>query len=323
MSGRAKINPKLTIIDGMEHLNFTFWNIHGYTSKIIGNKFFDDEFLGTFGQDHIVALAELHMDSAPSIPGFTLIPQKIRKKIHKGPKISGGLALFAKTEYAHLVKLVQNKNEDSIWVKLRKEDTGDPSDIYLGTIYLSPSRNENSNRESLASLESFFQELNEFRRKGDFNAHTSKLPDFIESDKLDEEFGIYNDDKPLLRNSEDNKIPNDRGKYLLDLCKAYDMLIVNGRKTGDMFGKYTSFQWNGSRVVDYVLSDRNQIQKILDFKVGSFRPWLSDHCPLQYKLSLKRPIKAQLQGEDDSCIDPPDRFFGTNHRKTSLRSILN
>ena len=91
------------------------------------------------------------------MPGFSLIKQKIRKKVHKGPKIAGDLALFAKIEYAQFVKPVHNRNEDSIWVKLGREDTGGPMDIYIGTLYISPPRHEQSSSERQASLESFFQ----------------------------------------------------------------------------------------------------------------------------------------------------------------------
>ena len=111
-------------------------------------------------------------------------------------------------------------------------------------------------------MESFFQEARKFKDvgrvklQGDFNAYTSNLPDFIEGDKTDRDMGIEIVSTPIPRNSEDSKCTNERGKDLLDLCKASDMLIVNSRKSGDIFGKYTSFQWNGSRVVDYVISER-------------------------------------------------------------------
>ena len=217
LDAKRKPNPHTTA--GVpNHLNVTFWNIHGHKSKLIGNKLSDNEFVETFRDDHIVGLVELHMDSTPSIQGFKLIKQKIRKKIHKGPKISGGLALFVRSEYAHLVKPIQNENDDSIWVQLRKEDTGDGVDTYIGTLYLSPGRDEKSRDDGIASLESFFQEVREFRSKGkvflqgDFNAHTGNLPDFIVSDKSDEDLGIENDDKPLIRNSEDKKPVNERGE---------------------------------------------------------------------------------------------------------------
>ena len=43
---------------------------------------------------------------------------------------------------------------------------------------------------------------------------------------------------PNLQNSE-NKIVNQRGKELLDLCKLNRLVIINGRKTGDTFGKFS------------------------------------------------------------------------------------
>ena len=64
---------------------------------------------------------ELHTSAKPSIEAFKLVKDKIRKKIHKGPKI--GIAVFVKKELANMVKYVANNCEDSIWVKLCKEAT--------------------------------------------------------------------------------------------------------------------------------------------------------------------------------------------------------
>ena len=87
------------------------------------------------------------------------------------------------------------------------------------------------------------------------------------------------------RNSED-KTDNKRGKELIDFCKSNDMLIINGRKIGDTMGKFTSHQYNGSAVVDYVLSPVWFAHNISKFQVGKFIPWLSDHCPLHTTLTL-------------------------------------
>ena len=269
-------------------LDLAFWNIHGKTSKLIGDKFMDAEFLSIINTSQIIGLVELHTESTPIIPGFKLIKQKIQKKVHKGPKIAGGLAVFVKYEIDHMVKLVNNNNDDSIWIKIKKEETGEKEDIYIGTVYLSPLKKTDKN----SSLESFMEEISFFKTKGiiftqgDLNAHTSTLPDFLVSDKT-VTFGIENYEKHLFRNTEDRKPTNERGVCLLDLCKAYDILIVNGWKMGDLFGNFTSFQWNGSRVVDYVLTPHDDFDWISYFKVGKFRPWLSDHCPLFYNISIK------------------------------------
>ena len=102
-------------------LNISYWNIHGSNSKAIGNKLADPNFLKIISRNHIVGLAELHTNDKISLPGYKLVKQKIRTKKHKGPKIAGGLALFVKHEIDYLVQLIPNDNEDSIWIKIKKE----------------------------------------------------------------------------------------------------------------------------------------------------------------------------------------------------------
>ena len=101
----------------------SYWNIQGYKSKIVGNKLNDPEFLKIISGSDIVSLAELHADKEVYIPGFKSIKQKIRGKLFKGPKIEGGIGVFVRTEISHLVQAVPNKNNDSIWIKLKKSYT--------------------------------------------------------------------------------------------------------------------------------------------------------------------------------------------------------
>ena len=275
--------------------NILFWNIHGQVTNTVGNKFTDIEFLDVCKGFDILGIAELHTNSSPSIKGFELLKDKIRTKVHKGPKISGGIAVFAKKEIAHLVEYVPNCHEDSIWVKLCKEKTGENKDIYIGTCYISP---PNKNRkkvsefnEGLSSLERFFEEARQFNHKGeiilqgDFNARTGKEDDFISKDKFDDIFGIENEATNLPRNSEDGKVC-EKGALLLDLCKSCDYRICNGRKPGDLFGKFTSIQWNGSALVDYVITPSSNLSRVVELKSGKFCPCLSDHCPLEIKIKI-------------------------------------
>jgi hypothetical protein len=284
---------------GRSTCDVLFWNVHGQVTKTVGNKFTDDQFLNVCKNFDILGLAELHTNSKPSIKGFKLIKDKIRQKTHKGPKISGGIAVFAKKEIAHMIKHVPNKDEDSIWVKLTKETTGEMKDVYIGTCYASPaprnslakSKNSDETNDKHTSLERFFEEATQFSMKGevilqgDINARTGDLPDFLTKDKFDDYFGIVNNEKNPPRNSEDKKVC-ERGSLLLDLCRSGDYRIANGRKLGDLSGKFTSMQWNGSAVVDYVITQAANFSRVVEFKVGHFFPCLSDHCPLQYKLKI-------------------------------------
>ena len=89
-----------------------------------------------------------------------------------------------------------------------------------------------------------FQKKGEVIVQGDFNARTNVINDTIVRDKFDTIF-MGNDygDVPN-RNSEDKVQADHRGKELLELCKSLQLVVLNGRKIGDLFGKFTSLQWN-------------------------------------------------------------------------------
>ena len=53
-----------------------------------------------------------------------------------------------------------------------------------------------------------------------------------------------------------------------------------------MFDKYTSHQWNGSGVTDYLISPNTFANKLSKFSVGAYVPWLSDHCPIYATILL-------------------------------------
>ena len=123
-----------------------FWNIHGHWSKVIGDKLNDPELLETLKGIDILGMGELHADKKVSISGFVNVKQKIRKKIFSGPKIAGGIAVFVRQEVEHLVQVLENSNEDSIWIKLKKEKFGGKNDIYIGTYYVSPEGKKNKKK---------------------------------------------------------------------------------------------------------------------------------------------------------------------------------
>ena len=160
------------------------------------------------------------------------------------------------TRFCSSLHLKKNENDDSLWIKIKKELTGEREDIFIGTVYLSPYK---SNYENLKNISDLFEEILAFKEKGeviiqgDFNSRTNIDDGIIGPDKFDGSV-IINDLNIPGRNSED-KVPSDhRGKELIELCKALNLVILNGRKAGDLFGKCTSFQWNGASVVDYVLT---------------------------------------------------------------------
>ena len=104
-------------IPSAKSIKISHWNIHGVKSKTIGDKLIDDDFLNKIRDSDIIGLTELHTKEVVSIPGYKLLKQKFREKYHKGPKISGGLAVFVKNYLQNAVQHIPN--EDSIWIKVK------------------------------------------------------------------------------------------------------------------------------------------------------------------------------------------------------------
>ena len=65
---------------------------------------------------------------------------------------------------------------------------------------------------------------------------------------------MYNTEYYLPSRSNEDKIINQQGKALIELCKAVDLKIINGRYGDDRdIGSYTCYKYNGKSTVDYVL----------------------------------------------------------------------
>ena len=132
-------------IKNSSEIKICFWNVHGIKSKIIGDKLLDPEFLGNLRNSDVVSLAELHTEEeGVFLPGYRLLKQKIRKKVHKGPKIGGGIAVFVREELGDLAHVVPNTNENSIWIHIKNESEGG-RDIFIGSYYVSPETKKSKN----------------------------------------------------------------------------------------------------------------------------------------------------------------------------------
>ena len=152
--------------------------------------------------------------------------------------------------------------------------------------------------------------------QGDFNARTSNKEDIIRPDKHDQDEELDGKLTLLLRNSEDTS--DIRGEELLELCKAHKLIILNGRKTGDPWGKITSYQWNGRAVVDYVLTSCELFDSITYFKVGDYSPWVSDHCPLLFEMHSKTAPSEVIEELDEL----PKTFYIGPRNKTKYLETL-
>ena len=94
---------------------------------------------------------------------------------------------------------------------------------------------------------------------------------------------------------------------------------------GDLFGKCTSHQYNGSSAIDYLLAPVTSFEKISYFEVGDYIPWLSDHSPIYSNIRLDIEKKAPespitLHGRDqgyrwDDDCEEQFKAFLTNAKE--------
>ena len=123
---------------------------------------------------------------------------------------------------------------------------------------------------------------------GDFNSRTTSKLDYIKYDS-DNYIPLYDnyipDEQHLPSRSNQDKKSNNYGNQLIDLCTATGLRILNGRKLGDITGKFTCFQYHGRSVVDYAIANRDIFNMIEYFKVHSFRGDISDHCKISLQLN--------------------------------------
>ena len=111
------------------------------------------------------------------------------------------------------------------------------------------------------------------------------------------------------------------------------MAILNGRKTGDIFGKYTSIHWNGKAVVDYGVVPAEMYDDVCSFSVGNYSPFLSDHCPIFFEIrasSRRKPIPATNLKESPKFfkikIEDHEKLVNTlktPDMETRLSSLMN
>ena len=112
----------------------------------------------------------------------------------------------------NLVQVVENNNDDSIWIRIKKEKYEGSYDTYVGTYYMSPENNIERSRKKYDFLSTMNSEVTLFGKKGpilipvDFNSRTGVERDFVGFDKSDLELNVQNHDNQSLRNMEDKKV---------------------------------------------------------------------------------------------------------------------
>ena len=282
----------------LDSISFGSWNICGFKNKID-----DPDFLEQLEQHDIVICGETFSDNdALHIEGFKCKNIFRNKKHKKAKRNSGGVSVLTKINIAKFITPVKTTAEHFIWLKINKQLTGYPQDVYCCCAYIPPygspyyeTHPDLNLFDKLNTDLTHFGKLGHIMISGDLNSRIGRKPDTL----LDSEMNSHTDASPGMntnmpppRCSMDTKT-NVWGNNLIDICIAHNLCLLNGRTVGDLAGNFTYFG-AGCSVIDLTLVDNFLLQNTLAFKVHKFLPDFSSHCKIETVLKCS-PITISTQ----------------------------
>jgi exonuclease III len=293
-SGHSKTHANSKRVRKVHDLKFLSWNIHDVRMKDEGLKSSMDEFLDILNENDVFCLQETK--DPVKIAGFRCFNSN-RKSSR-----SGGVCIGVKNDISKgVVPLNTSCCEDIVAVRFKKDHFSTTRDFVLINVYDSPinssyKKNGCDDSTTLDKTSEFIHRLHsntEIILMGDLNARTGNESDF--NDPHFDPLSTYQDDdlnnKVPNRSNKDQKL-NSNGKPFIDFIKGNGLLILNGRKLGDVYGEMTCLKYNGCSVVDYMCTSINLFNNVNSMRVGEFTA-LSDHYPLKMSLRLGRlPISS-------------------------------
>ena len=161
---------------------------------------------------------------------------------------------------------------------------------------------------------------------GDLNSRTSLAKDYISNDN-NQHIHVppnYTEDRDIIQRKSQDSVKHacSFGNKLIQMCKSTSLKIVNGRVFGDSEGKFTCHQWNGSSVVDYVLTDYTTMSRLKYFIVEELLPTLSDHCMITFALPLNMAQISQSVSPQPYSKPAPISFKWHENAQKQITDFL-
>ena len=235
----------------------------------------------------------------------------VRKKKYRKGRASGGVTVFVKSKLIEngLVQRIFCDLDDCVVLLIKGSQSGTEIEIILCFLYISPEGspiyNIDVGNNGIDIYESKLLEIIEkypnanLMVAGDFNARCGTHQDVLLNDSVELIFDddtLYEaDDFNLQRQTKDHTY-NNFGLSLIELCKVYNIHMLNGRFPGDTKGEVTCVANDGSSIVDYFIASSNLFPFITDFEVCNRGE--SVHFPIA--CSLKFDNNLTSYNSDDS-----------------------
>ena len=233
-----------------------------------------------------------------NIKGFINI-YTVNRLVNIGKRSEGGLGVYCKVNIEKNIEVVKVFNEGIILLKY-KNGEHDQEDLYMCFTYIPHEKSAFYKKfdfdfyDKITELNVEYSTKGAYFVLGDLNSRVGTLIDYTKDDNLDK---FINNDKCSCSNDIPHRasmdtIVNNFGRRLLSMCKSTDLLILNGRKQGDIKGKFTFCNQMGHSVIDYMLTKYEYYNVVTDFKVLEVNEF-SDHAPIYAGFSVKNnPIEC-------------------------------
>ena len=109
----------------------------------------------------------------------------------------------------------------------------------------------------------------------------------LRGEKNEDPFHINFFSKINSERSNQDLTVNNHGKKLIEYCVATQSFIANGRTIGDLQGKFTCHEWNGSSTVDYAVINESMSKHVQSFCVLDPDTG-SDHSAIKLKITCPK-----------------------------------
>ena len=277
-------------IKQMGSLKILTWNIQHGNESTGDAKTDDDAFCKILRQCPIFCLQETK--SEINLSDYHCFNQP------RTDSDSGGLCIGIQKTFARNFKNIDTGCSD---IQAVKFNSGSENNIItVINVYDSPENSAYKVRLKKQDNKDYFKTLDmlldfianntngEILIMGDFNARTRDLNYVPVQEEFDDYMRPHSGPSECRRQSKDSVL-NSRGKLFLDFLASSNLSILNGNTIGDIFGEFTSVNYSGKSVVDYVGVSEQLLTKVISFQVGDLTIH-SDHKPCYCTLKIGNEI---------------------------------
>ena len=231
-------------------LNFSisYWNIEGVHDKNVGCKI---PYINKHLKNDIEILSETwgECDHFGDVENYHVIKIDSKKnKQTKRGRSSGGLLIYFKHHLANFLKVIKY-SENHIWVEIDKRFFSKlGSNLLICIAYNPPVNSQYFNLDLIEEMSADILDLPAVQTSpiviiGDFNARTGDILDYDLN--YQKENALSFSSNPHVQRRNCDKTANGEGKKILNLCKSFDLMLLNGRTLGDFWGNFTHYNNNG------------------------------------------------------------------------------